>query len=310
MNSKILKIATRNSRLAICQAQYVCEELKRYYPKIQIKLIPIVTTGDKFSNIQSKHKIKKGAFIKELEYALVEHRADIAVHSMKDITVPLPHELMLPILCKRNDPRDAFISIKYSNIDSLPEGSIIGTSSLRRQCQIRRRRPDLILNELRGNIDTRIEKLHQGQYDAIILAVAGLNRLHLTKYIKIHIDPDDLLPAMGQGAIAIECRTSDINTISLLSPLNHQETALRVTSERAVTTYLEGYCQLPIASYSEIQNNQIWLRALIGFPDGSKIFRAEGKAPFNKAEKLGITLAQNLLFQLKKITQLDIHSIR
>lgn len=310
MNSKILKIATRNSRLAICQAQYVCDELKRYHPTIQIKLIPIVTTGDKFSNIKSKHKIKKGVFIKELEYALIEHRADIAVHSMKDITVPLPHELILPILCKRNDPRDAFISIKYSNIDSLPVGSVIGTSSLRRQCQILHRRPDLILNDLRGNIDTRIEKLHQGQYDAIILAVAGLNRLHLTKYIKVHIDPSDLLPAMGQGVIAIECRTSDINTISLLSPLNHQETALRVKSERAVTTYLEGYCQLPIASYSEIQNNQIWLRALIGLPDGSQIIRTEGKAPFNKAKKLGITLAQNLLFQLKKITQLDIHSIR
>lgn len=310
MNSHLLKVATRKSPLAIFQAKYVCHELRRYHSNIQIQLIPIITSGDKSLNINSTtNKINKGAFIKELEHALLEKRADIAVHSMKDITVSIPDKLILPILCKRDDPRDAFVSIKYPNIDSLPSGSIIGTSSLRRKCQILSRRPDLKLNNLRGNIDTRIKKLHQNQYDAIILAVAGLNRLKLTKYIRVYIDPHDLLPAMGQGVIAIECRVDDINTISLLSPLFHQETSLRIKSERAVTTYLEGYCQLPIASYSEIVNDQIWLRALIGLPDGSAIIRAEGKAPINQAEQLGYIIAKNLLTRFKNITKLSIHSL-
>ncbi|WP_159715548.1 hydroxymethylbilane synthase [Blochmannia endosymbiont of Camponotus nipponensis] len=300
MKTKILRIATRKSRLAICQAQYVYNELKRYHPTIQIELMPLITTGDKFINTDANNKIKKGSFIKELEHALVDSRADIAVHSMKDITVPLPKELILPILCKRNDPRDAFVSLKYSNINALPIGSIIGTSSLRRQCQIRAQRPDLIISNLRGNIDTRLKKLQYGQYDAIILAVAGLQRLKLNKYIRAHIDPSDLLPAMGQGAIAIECRLADSDILSLLSPLHHQETSLRVTAERAVTTYLESYCQLPIASYAEIEDDQIWLRALIGLPDGSKIIRTEGRAPLNQAEKLGFILAEDLLIRFKK----------
>lgn len=306
MITKILKIATRKSQLAIFQAQYICKKLQHYYPNIQTELVPIITTGDNFSKTTSKNKIKKGIFIKELEYALIENRADIAVHSMKDITAPIPRQLTLPIFCKRDDPRDAFVSIKYSNIDNLPSGSIIGTSSLRRQSQILARRPDLILHNLRGNIDSRIKKLHQEQYDALILSVAGLNRLQLTKYIKIYFDPSDFLPAMGQGVIAIECRDNDINTISLLSPLYHIDTALRVTAERAVTTYLESYCQLPIASYSEIKNNQIWLRALIGLPDGSKIIRAEDTAPFSQSESLGYMLAKKLLIQFKKTTQLKL----
>lgn len=308
MNTKILKIATRKSKLAIFQAKYVCQELKRYHPHIQTKLIPIITTGDTtINNIISKNKIKKGIFIKELEYALIENRADIAVHSMKDITVPTPNQLILPILCKRGDPRDALISIKYSSIDDLPANSIIGTSSLRRQVQIQAQRPDLKLRNLRGNIDTRIEKLHQEQFDALILAAIGLHRLQLTKYIKMYIDPSDLLPAMGQGAIAIECRAKDLNTISLLSSLYHPETTIRVTAERAVTTYLESCCQMPIASYAEIiNNNQIWLRALIGLPDGSKIIRAEGTAPFSQSKSLGYTIAKNLAIQLKKSTQFNI----
>ncbi|CAD83262.1 porphobilinogen deaminase [Candidatus Blochmanniella floridana] len=311
MQAKILRIATRKSPLAICQACYVCNKLKHYHPHIQTELIPIITTGDTSLHTVSKtNKIKKGAFIKELEYALIEHRADIAVHSMKDVTVLLPKELIIPVLCKRHDPRDAFVSIQYPNIHSLPTGSIIGTSSLRRQCQIRAQRSDLILHDLRGNINTRIKKLHQGQYNAIILAVAGLTRLKLTKYIQTYIDPSELLPAMGQGVIAIECRINDINTISLLSPLYHKETSLCIKSERAVTTYLESYCRLPIASYAEIQNNQIWLRALIGLPDGSIIIRTEGIASLDKAEELGLNLAKDLLIQFKKNTHFDINSIK
>ncbi|URJ23889.1 hydroxymethylbilane synthase [Blochmannia endosymbiont of Camponotus sp.] len=299
MKNKTLKIATRKSRLAICQAQHVHDELKYYHPTIRIELIPIVTTGDKFLNIDSKNKIKKGAFIKELEHALIDFRADIAVHSMKDITVPLPHELTLPVLCKRNDPRDAFVSLKYPNIDTLPIGSTIGTSSLRRQCQIRAQRPDLVVSNLRGNIDTRLKKLQYGQYDAIVLAVAGLQRLQLHEYIRVCIDPSDLLPAMGQGVIAVECRSDDADILSLLSPLYHQETSFRVRAERAVTTYLESYCHLPIASYAEIEENQIWLRALIGLPDGSKIIRTEGRAPLDQSEKLGFILAEDLLIKFK-----------
>ncbi|URJ24406.1 hydroxymethylbilane synthase [Candidatus Blochmanniella camponoti] len=300
MKTKILKIATRKSQLAIRQAQYVHDELKHYHPTLNIELMPIVTTGDKFLNIDAKNKIKKGAFIKELEHALIDFRADIAVHSMKDITVPLPHELILPVLCKRNDPRDAFVSLKYPNIDTLPIGSTIGTSSLRRQCQIRAQRPDLVVSNLRGNIDTRLKKLQYGQYDAIVLAVAGLQRLQLHEYIRVHIDPSDLLPAMGQGVIAIECRSDDADILSLLSPLYHQETSFRVKAERAVTTYLESYCHLPIASYAEIEEDQIWLRALLGLPDGSKIIRTEGRAPLDQAEKLGFILAEDLLIKFKQ----------
>lgn len=304
MNFKILKVATRNSRLAICQAQYVCNELKRYHPDIRIELIPIVTSGDRYLNISLKNnnnkKIQKGAFIKELEYALIKYRADIAVHSMKDITISLPQELIIPVICKRDDPRDVFVSLKYSDIKALPIGSKIGTSSLRRQCQIREKRPDLIINNLRGNIDTRLKTLYSNQYDAIILAAAGLNRLNLNKYIRAYIDPADVLPAMGQGAIAIECRVTDSRMLSLLSPLYHRDTALCIQAERAVTTYLESYCRFSIASYAEIKENKIWLRALIGLPDGSKIIRTEGRASFLQAERLGLILAENLLIQFKK----------
>lgn len=300
MHTKTLKIATRTSRLAMFQTQHVSNKIQFYYPHIQIQLVPIITTGDKIRNSNFKRKIKNGIFIKELEYALLDNRADIAVHSMKDITIPIPDQLTLPIFCKRDDPRDAFISIKYSNLDDLPAGSIIGTSSLRRQSQILAQRSDLIFSNLRGNVDTRIKKLHQEKYDALILAAAGLTRLQLTKYIKIYFNPTDLLPAMGQGVIAIECRANDINTISLLSPLYHHETTLRVTAERAVTTYLESYCQFPIASYSEIKNNKIWLRALIGLPDGSKIIRTEGIAPLNQSKLLGKIIAKKLLTEFQK----------
>lgn len=303
MNLKILKVATRKSRLAICQARFVCNELKSFYPNIQTELVPVITTGDRYLedpywNIH--RKIKKGAFIKELEYALIERRADIAVHSMKDMTMSLPNELIIPVLCERNDPRDAFVSLQYPDIDSLPIRATIGTSSLRRQCQLREKRSDLIVSDLRGNIDTRLKKLCNCQYDAIILAVSGLNRLNLHGYIRSYIDPKDILPAMGQGAIAIECRVDDIETLSLLSPLYHRETSLCIEAEKVITTYLESYCQFPIASYAEIEGKNIWLRALIGSIDGSKIIRVEGRAPWNQFEKLGLILAENLLMQFQK----------
>lgn len=300
MNFKVLKIATRKSLLAMAQTRYVCYELKRYYPDIKIELVPVTTAGDKYLDISlNNKKNQKGAFIKELEYALLEYRADIAVHSMKDITIPLPDGLIIPILCRRNDPRDVFVSLKYSHIDVLPFGATIGTSSLRRQCQIREKRSDLTFIDIRGNIDTRLQTLHDNKYDAIILAAAGLHRLHLNRYIRSYITPSEMLPAMGQGSIALECRVDDVNILSLLSPLYHQETSLCVQAERAVTTYLESYCRFPIASYAEIEGNQIWLRALLGLPDGSKIIRVEGRAPLLNAEKLGFILAEDLLIQLK-----------
>lgn len=305
MNFKILKVATRKSRLAICQAQYVCNKLKYLYPNIKTKLIPIVTTGDKSLDVLlNNKKIQRGAFIKELEYALIEDRADIAVHSMKDVTIPIPSGLVIPILCKRDDPRDVFVSLRYSNISALPIGATIGTSSLRRKCQLLEKRSDLLVKNLRGNVDTRLKTLYDNKYDAIILAAAGLHRLNLQRYIRNYIDPSYLLPAMGQGALAIECRLSDVNTLSLLSPLYHHETSLCIKAERAITTYLGSYCGFPIASYAEIKKKQIWLRALVGLSDGSKIIRTEGRASLLQAERLGFILAKNLLVRFKKLIKI------
>lgn len=237
----------------------------------------------------------KGLFVKELEIALLEKRADIAVHSMKDVPVAFPDGLGLVTICEREDPRDAFVSNKYHSLEDLPAGSIVGTSSLRRQCQLAERRPDLIIRSLRGNVGTRLGKLDNGDYDAIILAVAGLKRLGLESRIRTALPPDVSLPAVGQGAVGIECRLDDARTQALLAPLNHSQTALRVTAERAMNTRLEGGCQVPIGSYAEIINGEIWLRALVGAPDGSVMVRGERRGSPEQAEQMGISLAEELL---------------
>lgn len=255
----------------------------------------MVTRGDVILDTPLAKVGGKGLFVKELELALLEGRADIAVHSMKDVPVDFPEGLGLVTICEREDPRDAFVSNHYDSLDALPHGSIVGTSSLRRQCQLAEYRPDLIIRSLRGNVGTRLSKLDNGEYDAIILAVAGLKRLGLESRIKAALSPEQSLPAVGQGAVGIECRLDDTRTHALLTPLNHDETAIRVQAERAMNTRLEGGCQVPIGSYAELTDGKLWLRALVGAPDGSQMVRGERRGKPQDAEQLGISLAEELL---------------
>lgn len=295
MLDKALRIATRQSPLALWQAQYVKQRLMDSHPGLHVELVPMVTKGDVLLDTPLAKVGGKGLFVKELEMALLEQRADIAVHSMKDVPVAFPDGLGLVTICEREDPRDAFVSNQFSSLDDLPEGSIVGTSSLRRQCQIAARRPDLVIRSLRGNVGTRLSKLDNGEYDAIILAVAGLKRLELESRIRLALPPEISLPAVGQGAVGIECRLDDEQTRALLAPLNDPETAIRVQAERAMNTRLEGGCQVPIGSYAELVNGELWLRALVGAPDGTEIIRGERRGRPEDAEELGVSLAEELL---------------
>lgn len=295
MLDKILRIATRQSPLALWQAHYVKARLEAHHPQLQVELVPMVTRGDVILDTPLAKVGGKGLFVKELELALLEGRADIAVHSMKDVPVAFPQGLGLSVICERGDPRDAFVSNHYASIDALPAGSIVGTSSLRRQCQLAASRPDLVIRSLRGNVGTRLGKLDAGEYDAIILAVAGLQRLGLESRIRQPLSPEQSLPAVGQGAVGIECRMDDECTLALLAPLNHPETAVRVTAERAMNTRLEGGCQVPIGSYAELIDGDVWLRALVGAPDGQRVVRGERRGPVDQAQALGVSLAEELL---------------
>ena len=295
MTTQPIRIATRKSPLAMWQAEFVKAELEQAHPGLVVELLPMVTKGDIILDTPLAKVGGKGLFVKELEVAMLEGRADIAVHSMKDVPVEFPEGLGLVTICERDDPRDAFVSNNYDSIDDLPQGAIVGTSSLRRQCQLRSQRPDLIINDLRGNVNTRLRKLDEGQYDAIILATAGLKRLKMNDRIRCEIAPEISLPAVGQGAVGIECRLNDQRVRQLLAPLNHQPTATRVLCERAMNNRLQGGCQVPIGSYAELQDDTIWLRALVGEPDGSIIVRSEISGPIANAEQLGETLADELL---------------
>ena len=282
MLDKVLKIATRQSPLALWQAQYVKARLEQAHPGLKVELVPMVTRGDVILDTPLAKVGGKGLFVKELELAMLEGRADIAVHSMKDVPVEFPEGLGLVTICERDDPRDAFVSNRYASIDELPAGSVVGTSSLRRQCQLAATRPDLAIRSLRGNVGTRLSKLDNGEYDAIILAAAGLKRLQLEARIRQPLSPEQSLPAVGQGAVGIECRLDDAWTRGLLAPLNHTETAVRG-------------CQVPIGSYAELKDGELWLRALVGAPDGSQLVRGERRGPAEQAEALGISLAEELL---------------
>ncbi|MCS2151124.1 MULTISPECIES: hydroxymethylbilane synthase [Scandinavium] len=295
MLDKVLRIATRQSPLALWQAHYVKDRLMACHPGLQVELVPMVTRGDVILDTPLAKVGGKGLFVKELELALLEDRADIAVHSMKDVPVEFPPGLGLTTICERDDPRDAFVSNHFDSIDALPAGSVVGTSSLRRQCQLAADRPDLVIRSLRGNVGTRLGKLDNGDYDAIILAVAGLKRLGLEDRIREALSPEQSLPAVGQGAVGIECRLDDPHTRTLLAPLNHADTAVRVCAERAMNTRLEGGCQVPIGSYAELSHGEIWLRALVGAPDGSRMVRGERRGPAEDAKELGISLAEELL---------------
>ncbi|HFE36942.1 MAG TPA: hydroxymethylbilane synthase [Gammaproteobacteria bacterium] len=295
MSDKIVKIATRKSPLALWQAEFVKAALLKHHPELQIELVKMVTQGDKILDTPLAKVGGKGLFVKELEVGMLAGDADIAVHSMKDVPVEFPEGLHLAVICEREDPRDAFVSNTYKNLDELPENAKVGTSSMRRECQLRANRPDLEVLSLRGNVNTRLKKLDEGQYDAIILAAAGLKRLGFEDRIKHCIDPAQSLPAIGQGAVGIECRTNDEWINHLIAPLNHQATATRVRAERAMNNRLEGGCQVPIGGFAELVDDKITLRGLVGKPNGSQIIRGDISGSPAQAEELGYTLADDLL---------------
>ena len=295
--SREIRIATRKSALALWQAEHVKARLEQAHPGLKVSLVPMVSRGDKLLDAPLAKIGGKGLFVKELETAMLENQADIAVHSMKDVPMDFPEGLGLYCICEREDPRDAFVSNTYASLDALPAGSVVGTSSLRRQAQLLARRPDLKIQFLRGNVNTRLAKLDAGEYDAIILAAAGLIRLGFEERIRSSISAEDSLPAGGQGAVGIECRTADSEIHALLAPLHHRDTALRVTAERALNKHLNGGCQVPIACYAVLEGEQLWLRGLVGQPDGGLLLRAENRAPLVQAEQLGVQVAEALLAQ-------------
>lgn len=295
--TKHVRIATRKSALALWQAEFVKAQLEHFHDDINVELVPMSTQGDIILDTPLAKIGGKGLFVKELEQAMLDGRADIAVHSMKDVPVEFPDGLVLHTICEREDPRDAFVSNNFASIDELPQGAVVGTSSLRRQCQIREARPDLVINDLRGNVNTRLAKLDNGQYDAIILAAAGLIRLKMHDRIADFIEPEVSLPANGQGAVGIECRESDEMVKALLAPLEHNKTRIQVNAERAMNRRLEGGCQVPIGAYALVDGTQVHLRGLVGAVDGSQMLRDEVSGHVDDAEKLGIELAEKLLVQ-------------
>ena len=294
---EILRIATRQSPLALWQANFVKAELEKYHPNLTVELVTMVTKGDVILDTPLAKIGGKGLFVKELELALLEERADIAVHSMKDVPMSFPEGLGLAVICEREDPRDAFVSNRYASLAELPEGAIVGTSSLRRQCQLMAAYPHLTVKSLRGNVGTRLSKLDNGEYDAIILASAGLIRLGMPERIKSFISVEDSLPAAGQGAVGIETLVNDTRVLNYLAKLNHNPTACCVMAERAMNTRLQGGCQVPIGGFATLNGEELELNALVGSLDGSTIIRASGKALQRDAEQLGIRIAEQLLAQ-------------
>ena len=290
-----IRIATRKSALALWQAEEVSRFLRETHGEsLEIELIKMTTTGDQLLEESLATQGGKGLFVKELERGLLENSADIAVHSMKDVPIELPPSLHLPVILERANPQDAFVSNTYDSLDALPKHAIVGTSSSRRACQIKASFPDLEIKLLRGNVNTRLSKLDDGHYDAIILAVAGLQRLGFEQRIRSHLNIDVSLPAIGQGAIGIECRENDSAIEKLIEPLNHKTTNICVTAERAISQNLDGGCQLPIAGYAVLDNDQIHLRSLVGMPDGSKICRSETRGAKTAAIELGQKVAEDL----------------
>jgi hydroxymethylbilane synthase len=292
-----IRIATRKSPLALWQANFVKQNLLLAHKNLTVELIPIVTQGDVLLDSPLSKIGGKGLFVKQLEQAILNSEADIAVHSIKDIPAEFPEGLTLATICKRDDVRDAFISNKYSNLDELPNGAVIGTSSLRRQCQLRAKYPHLQIKDLRGNVGTRLAKLDNNEYDAIILASVGLKRLALEDRIKQYIETSLILPAVGQGAIGIETRTDDKQILNILSVLDDKNSRVCIQAERAMNKTLQGGCQVPIACYSQLNNDILSLQGLVGRIDGSKIIKAALTGDISEAKKLGQELAKRLLEQ-------------
>lgn len=292
---KTLKIATRQSPLALWQAEFIRSCLEERNADLKVELVTFVTQGDKILDTPLAKIGGKGLFVKELEAALLDGRADLAVHSMKDVPMALPEGLSLAVICEREDPFDAFVSNHYVNFNDLPQGAKVGTSSLRRKCQILKQRPDLEIIDLRGNVGTRLSKLDAGLYDAIILASAGLKRLGLSERIRHTLPASVSLPAVGQGALGLECRENDQQVLDLIQPLLHIETSACVRAERAFNAYLEGGCQVPIAGYATLHADELHIEGRVGSVDGATLLVAELRGPVVQAEQLGEALAQQLL---------------
>ena len=292
-----IRIATRKSPLALWQANFVKQNLLLAHKDLTVELIPMVTQGDIILDSPLSKIGGKGLFVKQLEQAILNNEADIAVHSIKDIPAQFPEGLMLAAICQRDEVRDAFVANKYASLNDLPEGAIVGTSSLRRQCQLRSHYPHLIIKDLRGNVGTRLNKLDEGQYDAIILASVGLKRLSLEHRITQYIGTDLMLPAVGQGAIGIESRTDDKQILDIISVLDDKKSRACIQAERAMNNALQGGCQVPIAGYCRLNNDELTLQGLVGRVDGSKIIKQQITGFINEAESLGEKLAKQLLNQ-------------
>ena len=290
-----LRIATRQSRLALWQAQHVAAKLREAHPGLAVELVPMTTQGDRIVDRSLAQVGGKGLFIKELEIAITEGRADIAVHSMKDVPSDMPPGMTLAAMLTRADPHDAFVSLRHQNFSALPQGARVGTSSLRRQCQLMYARPDLQLLTLRGNVETRLRKLQEDQYDAIVLAAAGLIRLGLEDRITHRFDSEQFVPAVGQGIIGIECRDDDARSIELVRALNDELAWQCCETERAFASRLQGSCQSPIAGYAQVSGGQLHLRGVIGSPDGKEIYRGVHSGAVTDRHAVGIALADRLL---------------
>jgi hydroxymethylbilane synthase len=292
---KEIRIGTRASLLAVTQSTWVKNQIEQQYPDTTVELVKIVTKGDKILDVPLAKVGGKGLFVKEIEDALLDERVDLAVHSMKDVPAELPEGLQVAIVPEREVPQDAFVSGKYDSVDALAQGAVIGTSSLRRKSQLACLRPDLEIKDLRGNLDTRLRKLDDGEYDAIILAGAGLNRLGMQDRITALFTPEQMLPAIGQGSLGIELRIADTELLEGMQFLHHQDTAVTVAAERAFLLRLEGGCQVPIGGFATLEGDTITLTGLIASLDGKTILKEQLSGPAAKAEKIGITLAETLL---------------
>lgn len=305
-----LRIATRKSPLALWQAEHVAARLRAAHPGMNIELVPLSTRGDEILDRALSKVGGKGLFIKELEVAMQDGRADLAVHSMKDVTAEMADGFTLAAILEREDPRDAFVSNHYARLQDLPHGARVGSSSLRRQCQLKALRPDLELITLRGNVGTRLGKLDAGEFDAIILAAAGLDRLEMPQRIAERIAPELCLPAIAQGTLGIECRIERQEVIDAVRVLEHEPTAIRTRAERALNRRLQGGCDVPVAGFAELEGEEIRLRALVGLPDGTQVVRGEQRASIDHPVALGESLAADMLARgaaevLRKLREQD-----
>ena len=288
-------IASRESRLAMWQAEHIQARLQALYPHLSVEILGMTTQGDQILDKTLSKIGGKGLFVKELEVALADGRADLAVHSIKDVPMVLPEGFALAAICEREDPRDALVSARYADLSELPDGAVVGTSSLRRESQIRARYPRLVVKPLRGNVQTRLRKLDDGEFDAIILAAAGLKRLGLSERIRKELPPSESLPAAGQGALGIEIRADRADLMQLLAPLNHTATHACVSAERALARELGGSCQVPLGAFATLNEGMLALGGFVASPDGSVMLTASASAPADYADALGRAVAKKLL---------------